>query len=38
VFEALVLSLADALAENDITVNAINPGPTDTGWLSGRGL
>lgn len=32
--EALVLSLADALAEVGITVNAINPGPTDTGWLS----
>jgi 3-oxoacyl-[acyl-carrier protein] reductase len=27
-----VLSLADALAPRGITVNAINPGPTDTGW------
>lgn len=25
-------SLADALAERSITVNAINPGPVDTGW------
>ena len=27
-------SLADALAEREITVNAINPGPVDTGWAS----
>ena len=27
-------SLADALAERDVTVNAINPGPVDTGWAS----
>lgn len=27
-------SLADALAERRITVNAINPGPVDTGWPS----
>jgi 3-oxoacyl-[acyl-carrier protein] reductase len=33
--EALVPSLADALAERGITVNAVNPGPTDTGWASG---
>jgi 3-oxoacyl-[acyl-carrier protein] reductase len=25
-------SLADALADRAITVNAINPGPVDTGW------
>ena len=27
-----VLSLADHLAPRGITVNAVNPGPTDTGW------
>jgi 3-oxoacyl-[acyl-carrier protein] reductase len=26
------LSLSDALIERGITVNAVNPGPTDTGW------
>jgi 3-oxoacyl-[acyl-carrier protein] reductase len=30
----IVLSLADALAPRGITVNAVNPGPTDTGWAS----
>ena len=30
----IVLSLADALAPRGITVNAVNPGPTDTGWPS----
>jgi 3-oxoacyl-[acyl-carrier protein] reductase len=28
----MTASLADALAERSITVNAINPGPVDTGW------
>jgi 3-oxoacyl-[acyl-carrier protein] reductase len=27
-------TLADALAERDITVNCVNPGPTDTGWAT----
>lgn len=27
-------SLADALAEREITVNCLNPGPTDTGWAT----
>lgn len=30
----MTLSLADALADRAITVNAVNPGPTDTGWAS----
>lgn len=30
----MTLSLADALADRHITVNAVNPGPTDTGWAS----
>jgi 3-oxoacyl-[acyl-carrier protein] reductase len=34
--EALVISLADPLAERGIAVNAINPGPTDTGLPRGE--
>jgi 3-oxoacyl-[acyl-carrier protein] reductase len=34
--EALVSSLADALAELGIAINAINPGPTDTGLPRGE--
>jgi 3-oxoacyl-[acyl-carrier protein] reductase len=30
----MTLSLADALADRGITVNGLNPGPTDTGWAS----
>jgi 3-oxoacyl-[acyl-carrier protein] reductase len=30
----ITLTLADALADRGITVNTINPGPTDTGWAS----
>ncbi len=30
----MTASLADALADRAITVNAINPGPVDTGWAS----
>jgi 3-oxoacyl-[acyl-carrier protein] reductase len=26
------LTLADELADRGITVNTVNPGPTDTGW------
>jgi 3-oxoacyl-[acyl-carrier protein] reductase len=28
----IIATLADALAERDITVNCVNPGPTDIGW------
>jgi 3-oxoacyl-[acyl-carrier protein] reductase len=32
--EALTVSLSPALMERGITVNAVNPGPTDTGWIT----
>jgi 3-oxoacyl-[acyl-carrier protein] reductase len=32
--EALTLSLAQDLARQGITVNAVDPGATDTGWMS----
>jgi 3-oxoacyl-[acyl-carrier protein] reductase len=28
----MTLSLSDALADRGVTVNAVNPGPVDTGW------
>jgi len=31
--EAFSLSLAGGLADKGITVNAVDPGPTDTGWM-----
>lgn len=31
---AITATLADALAERQITVNCVNPGPTDTGWAT----
>jgi 3-oxoacyl-[acyl-carrier protein] reductase len=30
--QQMTLTLADALADRGITVNCVNPGPTDTGW------
>lgn len=36
--QQITRTLADALAEREITVNCLNPGPTDTGWAtSGQG-
>lgn len=32
--EALTVSLAPTLAALGITINAVNPGPTDTGWMT----
>jgi len=32
--EAFTLSLAGGVAKLGITVNAVDPGPTDTGWMS----
>lgn len=31
--EALIVSLAPDLMTRGITINAVNPGPTDTGWM-----
>jgi 3-oxoacyl-[acyl-carrier protein] reductase len=32
--DALTLTLSAELASREITVNAVDPGPTDTGWIS----
>lgn len=32
--QQITATLADELAERDITVNCLNPGPTDTGWAT----
>jgi 3-oxoacyl-[acyl-carrier protein] reductase len=32
--ETLTYTLAAAVADKGITVNAVNPGPTDTGWMT----
>lgn len=32
--QQITATLADALAEREITVNCLNPGPTDTGWAA----
>jgi len=32
--EAFTVSLSDGLAGRGITVNAVDPGPTDTGWMT----
>lgn len=32
--QQITTTLADALAERGITVNCLNPGPTDTGWAT----
>ena len=34
--EAFTLTLAAEVGHRGITVNAVNPGPTDTGWMTGE--
>lgn len=35
--EALTVSLAPGFAARRVTINAIDPGPTDTGWIDAHG-
>lgn len=35
--EAFTVSLSAGVAPKGITVNAVNPGPTDSGWMSSEG-
>lgn len=32
--QQITRTLADSLADRDVTVNCVNPGPTDTGWAT----
>lgn len=32
--DRIVLAAAGELADQGVTANAINPGPTDTGWMT----
>jgi 3-oxoacyl-[acyl-carrier protein] reductase len=34
--DALTVTLAAEVASQGITVNAVNPGPTDSGWITGE--
>jgi 3-oxoacyl-[acyl-carrier protein] reductase len=36
--DALTISLSGSLSPKHITVNAIDPGPTNTGWMSAEAL
>ena len=35
--QQVTTTLSDELIDRGITVNAVNPGPTDTGWAAGSG-
>lgn len=32
--ETLTITIASQIGENGLTINAVNPGPTDTGWMT----